>query len=215
MSHGKEITNPKTGESLETQFERIYRENFDRVFYVAKYLTKSEEVAEDVVSEVFISLWKMREKIKSIKDIESYLFISVKNQAIRKLYEEPQKVDGSFHENTAQNVDRINPEEILLEKELTEAIEEVVSTLPEQCQLIFRMAKNQQMKYQEIADELGVSISTVRTQLAKAFSIVRQFLYDRYHESIDSSSGQKMFPVAALLLLNAEVYHSEAIKIVQ
>ncbi|XOV92952.1 MAG: RNA polymerase sigma-70 factor [Bacteroidota bacterium] len=208
MNQRKISVNLPTRESLETLFERIYRENFDRAFFIAKYLIKSEALAEDVVSEVFISLWKMGSRIKEIKDIESYLFIAVKNQAIRKLYEEPEKVDNSF-ENPAHTIDHINPEEILLEKELSDAIEEVVSSLPDQCQLIFRMAKNRQMKYHEIADELGISISTVRTQLSKAFSIVRQFLYERYHGSANMSSGRKILPFASLMIIAQGIDRSE------
>ncbi len=182
MGDENKIVRLNRASEIEYQFEKIYEEHFDRLYFFAKTIVKSEQVAEDIIAEVFLNLWKSRDRFHEIKAMDSYLFIAVKNRATRMLYEEPHKLDVSLVENTARFIDKIDPEELLLEKELTQALDEVVSTLPDQCRLIFEMAKNRQLKYKEIADELGISISTVRTQLQKASSIIRKHLYDKYYE---------------------------------
>lgn len=186
MGNDKKIIELNKADSFKDQFEKIYEDQFDRLYFFARSMVRSEALAEDIVAEVFLNLWKSRERFSEIRELDAYLFISVKNQATRMLYEEPQKMDVSYLEKTVKMVDRINPEEILLEKELTTALDEVVSRLPDQCQLIFRMARNKHMKYKEIAEELDITVSTVRTQLTKASSIIRKYLLEKYHESNDS-----------------------------
>ena len=62
--------------------------------------------------------------------------------------------------------------------ELEERIERAVSKLPEQCQVVFRMSRFEAMKYQEIADQLGLSVKTIENQIGKALRIMRQELAD-------------------------------------
>lgn len=93
-------------------------------------------------------------------------------------------------------VDKISPEEVLLEKELLELINSVVDSLPEQCQLIFRMAKEKQMSYKDIALELGVSQSTVGTQMGRAIQAIRE----RYEASI-ADDDRKISYLAIVSLL--------------
>ena len=202
LSEDKKIVKLNKESAFERQFQKIYEEHFDRLYFFAKTIVKSEELAEDIIAEVFLNLWKRRDKFPEIREMDAYLFIAVKNQSTRMLYEEPNKLDVSLLENTARFMDKIDPEELLLEKELADALEEVVSSLPDQCQLIFNMAKNRQMKYKEIADELGITISTVRTQLSKASSIIRKFLYEKYYET-DSGTSQyrNINPTAFLIAL--------------
>ncbi|MEQ9220376.1 MAG: RNA polymerase sigma-70 factor [Cyclobacteriaceae bacterium] len=185
---GSEVVSFDRSKSIEEQFEKIYAEQFDRLYFFARTIVKSDQLAEDIIAEVFLNLWKNKHRFHEIKQMDSYLFIAVKNQATRILYEEPNKLEVSMLDNTVRFMDEVDPEELLLAKELSDALEKIVATLPDQCKLIFNMARNQHLKYQEIADELGISISTVRTQLTKASSIIRKYLYDRYHESQSSEN---------------------------
>jgi RNA polymerase sigma-70 factor (family 1) len=198
----KKIVRFREVDSFEDQFKKIYEDQFDRLYYFAKSIVKSDQIAEDVVAEVFLNLWKGRAKFSEIRKLDSYLFIAVKNQATRVLYEQPNSIDVSALENTVHFMDKVDPQELMLEKELTDALEEVVSKLPDQCQLIFRMAKDRQMKYNEIAGELGISVSTVRSQLSKASSVIRKFLYDKYYES-DGTSDDLYRDIKLLTLLIA------------
>ena len=202
---GSKVVSFDKSRSAEEQFELIYAEQFDRLYFFAKTMVKSDQVAEDIIAEVFLNLWKNRHRFHEIKQMDAYLFIAVKNQATRILYEEPNKLEVSLLDNTVRFMDDVDPEELLLAKELSDALETIVATLPDQCKLIFNMARNQHLKYQEIADELGISISTVRTQLTKASSIIRKYLYDRYHESQSSESYYRNINHALVPLLISQV----------
>lgn len=189
--------------SLKAEFTRIYHDHFDRLYYFALKFTKSEDLAKDVVSEVFLNLWKNRASFSEIRRMESYLYISVKNQAIQMLSHNLKSSNSIEFEKEARIIDKIDPEELLLEKELIQEIEKAVATLPPQCQLIFNMAKNKQMKYKEIAEELGITVSTVRMQLIKASRIVKETIRKKYNDSDDaddSLSSMRMGMVSALLL---------------
>ena len=92
-------------------------------------------------------------------------------------------------ENTIREIDRTSPEEVLLEKELLNALEEVIQLLPDQCQLVFRMAREENMSYQEISDRLGIHVSTVKSHMIKAIADVRNHISSKYDEEQDNSSN--------------------------
>ncbi len=188
MSRLSKVRKLESDISLKKRLTGIYEDHFDRLYYFAISITKSDDLAKDVVSEVFFKLWKNRSAFSEIRQIESYLYISVKNEAIQVLSGNLVKGKSLDFDQEAKAVDRINPEELLIEKELIQEISGAVQKLPEQCQLIFNMAKNRQMKYKEIAEELGISVSTVRMQLIKATGTIKETIRDKYKDdkSLDS-----------------------------
>ena len=190
---------------LGAEFEKIYNENFNRLFLFACKITRSREIARDVVSDIFVELWDKRLQLEQIKEIESYLFISVKNHAIRMV---SRNVDQGLDsiEDTMINIDRIDPEEILLEKELYKLIEQTVNALPDQCQLVFRLAKDKKMKYKEIAEELGISITTVKSQLLKATTRIKEAILESYgghHDTI----GYDQLGIILLTIISGWILH--------
>ena len=201
MSKKSKIRRLEIEGSLKTKFTRIYQDHFDRLYYFALTFTKSEDLAKDVVSEVFLKLWQNRSGFNEIRQIESYLYISVKNEAIQVLSRNLVSTNSHDFDQEAKIIDKIDPEELLIEKELIQQIERTVSQLPDQCQLIFNMAKNRQMKYKEIADELGISVSTVRMQLIKASGIIRDTIRKKYDDSEDSLGAFKLGVVSLLLTI--------------
>ncbi len=170
----------------EEVFDQIYLENFDHLFLFAKSMTKSEDISKDIVSEVFLNLWKNREKFSEIREIESYLFISIKNQSIRILNNDYAKKVSFGFENTMRMIDKVDPEDLLMEKELSMEIEKVISSLPPKCQMIFRMAKEKHLKYHEIADNMGISVASVKTQLVKAMAQLKKAIIRKYGDDDDT-----------------------------
>ena len=189
MKKSNKISYLKKNDSVKEVFDKIYRENFSRLYYFATTLTKSEEVAKDVVSDVFVNLWKAGTDFGKIRDIESYLFISVKNQAIQVISQRSKRPISLDMEDTIHEIDRTSPEEVLLEKELLNALEEVIQLLPDQCQLVFRMAREENMSYQEISDKLGIHVSTVKSHMIKAIADVRNHISSMYDEDQENSGA--------------------------
>ncbi len=165
--------------SYEERFRSLYRDSFQDLFIYAESIIKSEDLAKDAVAEVFVKLWDSKNDFKKIKNIRSYLIIAVKNECLKLLNQTNRlgKLD------TSQQIEIINPEEILLEKELLKLIDEVITSLPKQCQLIFEMSSKHQMNYKEIATELNITTSTVGTQLSRAIHAIRTEIILRYKDS--------------------------------
>ncbi len=190
MSKDAEIKQLHKVTPFERDFESVYIEHFQPLFIYARKLTNSSELAKDIVSDVFYNLWKSNPDFSQIREIRSYLFIAVKNHAIRILTKNPHDFISLDHDEFIKKVDRTDPEEVLLEKELFLAIEKAVSGLPDQCRLIFEMAKNKQMSYQEIGRELGVSQSTIKTQVGRALNEIRSSIKE--HLGHESSWGKNV-----------------------
>tara|TARA_Y100001972_G_scaffold128067_1_gene187234 strand:- start:3423 stop:4022 length:600 start_codon:yes stop_codon:yes gene_type:complete len=184
--------------SYEDQFRNIYRSLFQDLYIYAISITRSDDLAKDAVAEVFVRLWDSKDDLSRIKEIKSYLLTSVKNECIKSLYQRKRQDDIDIGEQ----IEKISPEDILLEKELKEFIDRIVSTLPEQCQLIFKMNNVDQMSYKEIAAELNITTSTVGTQITRAIRLIRSELLDHYSTGSDKKKYlmKSIIPIIFCLL---------------
>ncbi len=164
-------------------FCELFRRYYNPLCSYAMRVVTYREIAEEVVSDVYMKLWKNREQIAVHTSFEAYLYRSIRNQALDylklKTYR-PQKND------TLDSVDRISscadyhtPSDELCFNELYLEIEGLVNALPKQCQLIFRLNRENGLRYREIADQLQISIKTVETQMGRALKLLRKRLSDR------------------------------------
>ena len=139
--------------------------------------TKSKEVAEEVVSDVFIKLWQIRSQLSSINNLRVYLYRIAKNlslnylaQASRNPANQPENIDiESF-------VDLSDPEDLYISKETIQKIKLFIQELPPQCKVIFFLVKEHGLTYKEVADILNISVFTVRNQLAIAIKKIAEAL---------------------------------------
>lgn len=162
-------------------FEEVYNKYFDRLFAYALLITKSEGLAKDVVSDVFYGLLKAEKDLHSIKQLKPYLFTSVKNQAIRAVSKDPLIFLSEDHEYTELSIDQVDPEELLIGKELEDFLEKTIAQLPPQCELVFRLAKQQNLNHEEVSKELNISIDTVKYHLKTALKKIKTALADHFH----------------------------------
>lgn len=169
--------------SYKLEFDRVYREHFGRLYAFASSLIKCEEIAKDVISDVFVNLWNSRIDFNKIRDIEAYLFIAVKNQALQALSKAPHGIGTMDIENALRRIDISDPEHVLIEKELLSDLEAAIKSLPDQCQLVFGLARDKNMTYQEISNELGIAPATVKSHMIKAIANIRTFITEKYSDS--------------------------------
>ena len=192
----EEIVGPDLTEEI---FEEVYNRYFDRLFSYAFSIVKSEDLAKDVISEVFLNLWAQAKSIKEIKQLDSYLFVAVKNQSFRILSKEA-RFDQIAKFNAGMSSRRINtPEELFIGKELHEIIESVVKTLPEQCRLVFELVRSRRLKHAEVAKELSISKSTVKNHMVNAIKRIRTRLQNQL--STAKESKMEIEHIKNLLLL--------------
>ncbi len=188
----------KSTSTLSTQFEEVYSAYYERLFAFALVITDSEADAQDVVSQVYFNLWEKQKDFAEIKDLKAYLFTSVKNQAVRHIAN-----DRYFHtediEEVLLSIDQVDPEELMIGKELEEFIDQTIKNLPDQCGLVFRMSKDKNLSQKEIATELGISKYTVKYHMETALKKIMGELKTKFPES---KVIKWMSAGAALLMLS-------------
>ncbi len=153
----------------ESAYKELYFQFFAPLKKFAAAIVKSNELAEEIVSDIFIEIWVKRSSLEEIADLKMYLYISVRNGALRKL-KQSKKIatlsldELSFNLISANN----NPEEAFLTSELLRKIDAAVNELPPRCKIIYKLAKEDKLKYKEIAQILNINVKTIDNQLATA-----------------------------------------------
>lgn len=149
----------------------VYKEYSKPMFLYAISFLISEEEAEDVIQEVFVNFWKddTYQKIKS-EVTKTYLFRSVKNNCLNRLKKRDVMRDclDLLREDVAE-------EEMLhWNDDLIQEVESEIAKMPEQTREIIQGVFFRNLKYQEVADSLGVSINTVKTLLKNGMRHLRE-----------------------------------------
>lgn len=153
--------------------EAAYKELFFRLYYLLKKfavsIVRSKELAEEIASDVFIEIWARRLQLLAITDLKMYMYTCTRNAAVKKIKEsQKNKIQSLYEFNFEFKSEYSNPEEELLSGELVHKIETAVNALPPRCKLIFKLAKEDKLRYREIAKLLDISIKTIDNQLATA-----------------------------------------------
>ncbi|MBS1512036.1 MAG: RNA polymerase sigma-70 factor [Bacteroidetes bacterium] len=132
-------------------------------------ILKSKEIAEEAVSDVFIEIWSRRKQLMEIDDLRIYLYIAVRNISLRRL-QQTQKTSMLSLDDLAVEFASLDPnaETFLITGELAQKIEMAIESLPQQCKIIFKMAKQDNLRYKEIAKLLNISVKTIDNQLSTA-----------------------------------------------
>ncbi|MBD1421714.1 RNA polymerase sigma factor [Sphingobacterium chuzhouense] len=155
-----------TGE--EDAFERIYYTYVERVFNVSFFLVKDTGWSDDIVQEVFIKLWENRAKIQSDQDLWTYIYVLTKRLSLNKLrsikrsYNCFERLWDGLSETSDSTYD------IIAAKELKMKIQNFLNSLPPQQKKVFSLSRIDGFSYQEIADQLDISINTVKNHIVQA-----------------------------------------------
>jgi len=157
----------------ERAFEQVFKSFYQPLTAFAFQYVDDHEVAEEVVQEMFSSIWTKASQIEIRTTIKSYLYGAVRNACLNHLKHEKIKRKYEEHEMYNSEYDEVNFLEL---EELQEEIDKALAGLPEKCREIFEMSRYEEKKYKEIADELGLSIKTVETQMGRALKHMRTSL---------------------------------------
>lgn len=156
-------------------FEQLFRVHYAPLCAFARQYVKDGDKAEDLVQDLFFRLWQDRAKLNVTGSAKAYLFAAVRNRCLNALevmartrllkdHEEPPTVEeGPSEDERAYRLARVDA---------------AVEALPEERRRIFRMSRYDGLKYQEIADRLGISVKTVENQLGRALKTLREDLQD-------------------------------------
>lgn len=154
-------------------FEKLFREEFKGLCFMAWKYVKDHDIAKEIVQDSFISLWEKRAGIDPSRSVKSYLVTAIHNKCYNYLRDN-RKFDKNLLE--AENLTEPMSDgstDILIEKELKQEIDKAIAELPDKCREIFLLNRFENLKYQQIADKLGISVKTVEAQMSKALQHLR------------------------------------------
>lgn len=152
-------------------FTEIYQRYWKKLFYIAGKKLNSLDEAEEVVQNIFLSLWNRRETISITSTLGAYLTVSVKYWIIKIL--DKQHHQQKYAQSIASNILDDSTQQWLEFMDLKEILDKYITELPEKCQLVFKMSRNHNMSQKQIAEELNISEKTVEAHLGKAIKTLR------------------------------------------
>lgn len=155
-------------------FKIIFEAYYKRLCAFALNYVDSSYVAEDLVTQVLLKLWQKRQKLDKIKNLKSYLYTMVKNAAIdfNKKEKKVVRLDVEKHDIIPLK------SQFIIEEETHAILFQALERLPEKCRKVFEMSCIDGVKYKDIAEELQISINTVKSQRARAVDLLKTQLKD-------------------------------------
>jgi len=158
--------------SDEQAFEELFRIYYPALISYTSSMLKDSHVAEEICGDVLFNLWQNRKTLPTIKNLSHYLYISAKHAVISytrsRKYKELQK--NTFLDDVGETLvyELSNHELKLINKETLSEINAAINELPDRCRLIFKLIKEDGLKYSEVAQLLEISVKTVENQMTIA-----------------------------------------------
>ena len=171
-------------------FEQLFKAHFKDLHGYACSIVKDDATAEEMVQNVFYKLWEKKDRVNIEQSVSGYLYRAVYNECMNYLKHNKVKRNYQVHVNSTSS-EAFDGEEQVELRELQQKIQTALSELPEQCRTIFHLSRNEELKYSNIADKLGISMKTVEYQMGKALKLLRSKLAD-------------FLPVLGLLFINVK-----------
>lgn len=175
-------------------FNFFFDKYYPKMIWFALLFVKQHNAAEEIVSDVMLNILKKRKKLAKTDNIEGYIFISVKNQSLKYLRKNKRQVYFDNFESEADLLmtTSVSPEYEFLENEFLNVIKSTLESLPPKRKLVFRMIKEEGLKYQDVANLLDLSVKTIETHMGLALKTL--------HENVEkyNKEGMKETPIYSL-----------------
>lgn len=162
--------------------QAAYKELFillhSRLKQFAYSILKSQEEAEELVSDLFIKVWEKRNQLTTIEAPLLYFYTTAKNLAFNRLSKQKRQQNLQPEEWLVQlNSIYFDPEQLMMTEEMMRQIRQAVNNLPPRCRIIFKLVKEDGLKYKEVAELLQLSIKTVEAQMAIALRRLGKYMH--------------------------------------
>lgn len=154
-------------------FEVFYKKYFTALCLFANSRVRDSELGREVVQEVFLSLWKNREKLVIHESAKSYLYRAVINRIINHF--KHQKVEAAYLESLEKDRTESNQAD---QFELEEKLFRLIDDLPPRRKEVFTLSRFEGLRYKEIAGRLNISLKTVEGQMSQALKFLEENLQE-------------------------------------
>lgn len=155
-------------ESFKVLFNTLYPR---LIAYSLKYI-KDDIAAEEIVGDCLVTLWEKRKDLSHVDNINSYLYTMVKNASFDYLAKSKQTV--SFNQDKHDSALKIDHD--VIEEEVHAMLYNALDKLPSKCRKVFELSCLKGLKYKDIANDLNISINTVKSQRARAIELLKKEL---------------------------------------
>ncbi len=158
-------------------FENLYLKYWDKLYSTVYKRIKDNAVAEEIVQDFFVSLWEKRETIVINSSFEGYIFTAVRYQVLNLIQKQIVRDNYKLQLHNYESASNSTLDQVYF-NELNQIIEQEISQLPDKCQHVFRLSRQENLSIKEIALKLSISTKTVENHLTKALKLLRINLKD-------------------------------------
>lgn len=164
-------------EDSEAALQSLYELYFDRLVRFTRLYIQSYNSIEEIISDVFLSIWSNRKELVNIQNFNAYILTVTRNKAIShfrkeekyKFTSEEYIIDSFFNTETT-------PEDEYISQELSIKLDKAIESLPPQCRAAFKSVREKKMKYKDAALKLNISVKTLEAHITKATKILRKIV---------------------------------------
>ena len=150
-------------------FKKLFDMYAERLSHFAYSITRNRDDAVQIMDDVFVKLWKRRYTINQIENLTTYLYTAVKNTTLNTLSAKAKaSITESFDNIDIQLDNNQTPDSLLISSEILSKIHNTIETLPPKCKVIFKLVREDGLKYKEVAEILNISENTVDAQMVIA-----------------------------------------------
>ncbi|MDB5229397.1 MAG: polymerase sigma-70 factor [Chitinophagaceae bacterium] len=166
----------------EPSYKKLFLHFHKPLLHFAYSFLKTKEPAEEVVCDVLMKVWTMKEDVLKINNLRLYLYQAVRNTCINELKKNKKSATGDIESLDLQcDPDNESPEELFIHDELRKKINESIKELPPKCRMVYKLVREDDLTYKEVADILNISTNTVdrhlNNALHKLMSAMRSYFY--------------------------------------
>ena len=159
-------------EGDQTAFNELYYRYWKKLYNIIYGKLKSSESSEELVQDLFISLWLKREQLVIHTSFSAYISMAARYLAMKKM--QADKVHYTYLNNLdTQELQENSTERVVFLSNLQESFEKEVTNLPDKCRQVFMLSRKDNLSTREIASRLQISEKTVENQIGKALRIMR------------------------------------------
>ena len=162
----------------EAAFKALFTEHYKGMYSYACIILKDEVEAEEIIQNVFVRLWEKQTAIQIETSLKAYLYRMVYNDCMNHIKHKAVVIKFQKEKTYVMKNETGNAEEKVASTQLNEQLSNALRELPEQCRTVFQLSRFEDLKYREIAVQLGISEKTVENQMGKALRLLRMKLVD-------------------------------------